>query len=243
MSFFASRNLKEILRDKLNLMFGIGFPIIVLLLLSLIQSNIPVELFEIGQLTPGITIFGLSFVSLFSGMLIARDRCESFLMRLFSSPLRAGDYILGYTLPLLPLGVGQMACCFLTAFILGLRVSVNVLLCIAVSLPAVVLFIGIGLLCGSLLTDKQVGGVCGALLTNLSAWLSGTWFSLELLGRGFKALAMALPFANAVEAGRAALSGNYGGILRPLAVVCIYAVVVMALAVLAFSKKMRAGRA
>lgn len=241
MSFFASRNLKELMRDRLNLVFGIGFPLIILLLLSLIQSNIPVELFEIGHLTPGITIFGLSFISLFSGMLIARDRCESFLMRLLSSPLGAADYILGYTLPLFPVGVAQMVCCFLTAFALGLRASANVLLCIAVSLPAVVLFIGIGLLCGSLLTDKQVGGVCGALLTNLSAWLSGTWFSLDLLGRGFRSFAMALPFANAVEAGRAALSGSYGGILRPLAVVCVYAAAVMALAVFAFSRKMRTG--
>lgn len=242
MSFFASRNLKEMLRDKLNLAFGLGFPIIVLLLLTLIQSNIPVSMFELENLTPGVAVFGLSFVSLFSGMLIARDRCESFLMRLFSSPLRASDYILGYILPLLPLSVGQIVCCFLVAFLLGLKVTVDVLLCIAVTIPAAVLFTGIGLLCGSCLNDKQVGGMCGALLTNLSAWLSGTWFSLDLLGQVFKKIAMALPFANAVEAGRAAINGDYGEIMGYLWIVIVYAVVILALAVLVFSRKMQSDK-
>jgi ABC-2 type transport system permease protein len=239
MSFFASRNLKEILRDKLNLAFGLGFPIIVLLLLTLIQSNIPIALFELSSLTPGVAVFGLSFISLFSGMLISRDRCESFLIRLFSSPLRSSDYILGYTLPLLPVAVGQIICCFIVALILGLKMTANVLLCIVVTIPAAVLFIGIGLLCGSCLNDKQVGGVCGALLTNLSAWLSGTWFDLSLLGGGVKKVAMALPFANAVEAGRAAISGNYGEIMHYLWVVIAYAVGLMLLAVVIFSRKMK----
>ncbi|MEE1356464.1 MAG: ABC transporter permease, partial [Clostridia bacterium] len=35
---FANRNTKEILRDPLNLGFGIGFPIVLLLLLSAIQA-------------------------------------------------------------------------------------------------------------------------------------------------------------------------------------------------------------
>lgn len=242
MRFFAERNFKEMLRDKLNLMFGLGFPIIILLLLTIIQSNVPVELFTIGSLTPGIAVFGLSFVSLFSGMLIARDRSESFLIRLFSSPLRSSDYILAYTLPMLPLGLGQILCCFAVALLLGLKLSVNILLCMAVLLPAVALFVGIGLLCGSCLSDKQVGGVCGALLTNLSAWLSGTWFSLDLLGKGFKGFAMCLPFANAVEAGRAALSGNYSAIMGYLWVVIIYALVILTLAAAVFGRKMRADK-
>lgn len=242
MSFFAVRNFREMLRDKLNLVFGLGFPIIVLLLLTLIQSNIPVALFELERLTPGIAVFGLSFVSLFSGMLIARDRCESFLTRLLSSPLRPSDYILGYLLPLLPLALGQIICCFAAAAALGMKPDVNVLLCIAVMLPAAVLFAAIGLLCGTLLTDRQVGGVCGALLTNLSAWLSGTWFDLALLGGAFRKVALALPFANAVEAGRAAISGSYGEIMPRLRIVLAWCALLLALAVAAFSRRMRSGR-
>ena len=91
---FASRNTKEILRDPVNLAFGIGFPLVLMLLLSAIQANIPVSLFEIDKLAPGLAVFGLSFISLFSGTLIAKDRSTSFLARLFSSPLTAIEFIL-----------------------------------------------------------------------------------------------------------------------------------------------------
>ncbi|MBR4950019.1 MAG: ABC transporter permease, partial [Clostridia bacterium] len=59
MIMFARRCSKEILRDPINLCFGLGFPLVLLLLLSVIQKNIPVSLFEINILTPGITVFGL----------------------------------------------------------------------------------------------------------------------------------------------------------------------------------------
>ncbi len=235
---FASRNRKEILRDRLNLAFGIGFPVVLLLLLSAIQSSIPVELFTIDRLTPGIAVFGLSFISLFSGMLIAKDRTSSFMMRLFTSPLKSSDFIFGYTIPLLPMAVLQIAVSFAVAFLLGLTVNINVLITIIVLIPAAFLFIAIGLLCGSLFNDKQVGGVCGALLTNLSAWLSGTWFDLDLVGGAFRKIADALPFVHAVRSGRAALSGDYSSVFPDLWWVIGYAVVIMIIAILVFTKKM-----
>lgn len=62
---FAKRCTKEILRDPINIGFGLGFPLVLLWLLSAIQANVPVQLFEIDTLTPGITVFGLSFMTLF----------------------------------------------------------------------------------------------------------------------------------------------------------------------------------
>lgn len=239
----ALRNLKEMVRDKLNIAFGLGFPIIILLLLSLIQSNIPVSLFEIDRLTPGIAVFGLSFISLFSGMLIAKDRVSSFMLRLFTSPLTAGNFILGYTIPLFPLAIAQITVCFAVALFLGLEFSVNILMSILVLLPAAVLFIAIGLLCGSIFTDKQVGGICGALLTNLSAWLSGTWFDVNLVGGAFKTIANALPFIHAVNVGRAALAGSYGAIFPELWWVIVYAAVMMGLAIAVFTHKMNSDSA
>ena len=235
---FASRNTKEILRDKLNIAFGIGFPVIVLLLLSLIQHNVPVELFAIEKLAPGIAVFGLSFIALFSGTLIAKDRTSSFILRLFTSPMKSEHFIMGYTLPLLPLAILQTIVCFVVALFLGLNISANLLLTILVTIPSAVLFIGIGLLCGSLFNDKRVGGVCGAILTNLSAWLSGTWFDVELVGGGFKTIANLLPFVHAVNAGRYALSGEYGKILPELLWVVAYALIVMTVAICVFTRKM-----
>ncbi|MFE0554984.1 ABC transporter permease [Paenibacillus sp. NPDC058910] len=235
---FATRNHKEMVRDPLNLAFGIGFPLVILLLLSALQQNIETELFVIDQLVPGVAVFGFSFISLFSGMLIAKDRSSSFLMRLYTGPLTAPDYIVGYTLPLVPMAFLQVAITFVAASFLGLQVTLNVLLSVIVLLPTAVLFIGIGLLAGSIFNDKQVSGICGALLTNLSAWLSGTWFDLNLVGGWFKEIAYVLPFAHAVDAGRAAISGDYASILPHLWWVIGYTVVIMVVAIFAFRKKM-----
>ncbi len=235
---FASRNSKEIFRDRINLAFGIGFPVVTLLLLTAIQANIPVKLFAIDHLTPGIAVFGLSFIALFSGLLISKDRTSSFMLRLFTSPLTSSNFIFGYTLPLLPMAILQISICFAVAFIFGLTFSINVLITIAVLIPAAVLFIAIGLLCGALFNDKQVGGICGALLTNLSAWLSDIWFDTSLVGGVFKSIADALPFVHAVKAGRSALAGDYSTIFPDLWWVIGYAVVIMVIAILVFTNKM-----
>lgn len=236
---FASRNSREILRDRLNVIFGLGFPLIVLLLLTLIQSNVPVELFELNKLTPGVAVFGLSFVSLFSATVISKDRSSSLMLRLYSSPLRPADYILGYTLPLLPMSIAQSLICFAVAILLGLEWSVNILLSIAVLIPAMIVFIAIGLICGTLLNDKQVGGVCGALLTNLTAWLSDIWFDVSLVGDVFEKIANALPFIHAVKAGRYAYSGEYSAIMPELWWVIGYAAVLTLIAVAVFKRKMK----
>jgi len=238
---FASRNRKEILRDPINLFFGLGFPLVLILLLSAIQANIPVELFEIAHLTPGVTVFGLSFMTLFSAVIISKDRSSSFLERLYTTPLTPLDFILGYTLPIIPIAVAQSIICYIAGVILGLPITVNILYAVLAIVPVSVLFIGLGLLFGSILSDKQVGGICGALLTNLSAWLSGVWFDLDLVGGAFKKIAYALPFVHAVDMERALLSGDFGGIFPHLWWVLGYAAVVLTLAVLLFLRQMKKG--
>lgn len=236
---FANRNAKEIIRDPLTLAFGLGFPLILLLLLSAIQANVPVSLFEIEHLAPGITVFGLSFMTLFSATLIAKDRGSSLLQRLYTTPLTPLDFILGYTLPIIPVAVAQSIICYIAAVILGLEITINILLAILFIVPISLLFVALGLLFGSILNDKQVGGICGALLTNLSAWLSGTWFDLELVGGAFKRIAYALPFVHAVELERAVLAGNFGDIFQHLWWVLGYAAVAVVLAVLLFLRQMK----
>lgn len=236
---FASRNQKEILRDPLNVSLALGFPLVVLLLLSVIGNNIPENIFPVTTLAPGIAVFGLSFFSLFSGTLIARDRSTSFMVRLMASPLTAADFIYGYIIPLIPMAIGQSVICLTVAVLLGLPFSANVLLVLAVLLPIALLFIGIGLLGGTLLNDKQVGGICGSLLTNLSAWLSGAWIDLNLMGGVVKKIAYLLPFAHAVDAGKAAIAGDYTSILPHLLWVIGYAVVILVIAIVVFRHRMK----
>ncbi len=235
----ANRNAKEILRDPLTLFFGLGFPLVLIVLLSAIQANIPVALFEIQHLTPGITVFGLSFMTLFSATIIAKDRGSSLLQRLYTTPLTPTDFILGYTLPILPIAVAQSIVCYIAAVVLGLDITVNIVYAVAGILPVSVLYIALGLLCGSVLSDKQVGGICGALLTNLSAWLSGVWFDLDLVGGTFREIAYALPFVHAVDMERALLVGDFSGIFPHLWWVLGYAVVLLIAAILLFLRQMK----
>lgn len=239
MMTFARRNFKEIVRDPLNLAFLFGFPAVLLLLLSAIQANIPVSLFEMERLAPGIAVFGLSFLTLFSATLIAKDRQSSFIHRLYTTPMTPVDFILGYTLPLLPVALGEGAFSFLLAVVLGLEVSANLFWCMVFLLPVALLYVGIGLLCGSVLNDKQVGGVCGALLTNVSAWLSGIWFDLELVGGAFYEIAHVLPFVHAVELERAVLAGEFAAAVSHLWWVLGWAAVLLAFAVFLFLRQMR----
>lgn len=236
---FSGRTAKEILRDPLNLGFGLGFPLVLLLLLSAIQANIPVSLFEIESLTPGIAVFGLSFMTLFSATLIAKDRESALLQRLYTTPLTATDFIFGYVLPVLPIGLMQSVICYLMAMILGLSITITILYAIFFILPVALLFIAVGLLCGSVFNTKQVGGICGALFTNLAAWLSGIWFDLNLVGGVFKKIANALPFVHAVELERAVLDGNWTNVFPHLLWVLGYGVAISGIAVLLFLRQMK----
>ena len=195
MRFFASRNAREILRDPISVGFGVAFPILLLLLLSFLNRHIPAEahmtLFEPEQLAPGVSVFSLSFLALFSALLLSRDRSSALILRLYASPLTGRDFILGYLLPMLPMALAQTL-------------------------------------------------VCGALLTNVSAWLSGIWFSLDLGGKVFRRIAYALPFANAVDAARAALAGDWGGMFPQLWIVLAWAFGLLTAAIVIFRRKMTA---
>lgn len=236
---FAKRNFKEIIRDPINLTFLFGFPVVLLLLLSAIQANIPVNMFEIEHLAPGIAVFGLSFMTLFSATLISKDRRSSFIHRLYTMPMKSKDFILGYMLPLLPIALIESVVTYIIAVMLGLEISVNIFISIILILPIALLYIGLGLLCGSIFNDKQVGGICGALLTNLSAWLSGIWFDLNLVGGAFKNIAYILPFVHSVEMERAAISGNYSEILPHFLWVLGYAIIILSAAIIMFLKQMK----
>lgn len=236
---FAKRCTKEILRDPINLAFGLGFPLVLLLLLSAIQANVPVSLFEIDTLTPGITVFGLSFMTLFSATLIAKDRESALLQRLYTTPLTGFDFIIGYMLPLLPIALGQTLICYLFAIPLGLTFSANVIYAVLGMIPMAVFNISLGLLCGSVFGVKQVGGICGALLTNLSAWLSGVWFDISLIGGFFERAAKLLPFLHAVELERALLIGDFTRAATHVFPIIIYSTAFAVLAAICFVRQMK----
>ena len=239
MMTFAKRCAKEILRDPINLCFGLGFPLVLLLLLSAMQANIPVSLFEIDSLAPGISVFGLSFMTLFSATLSSKDRESALLQRLYTTPLTSIDFIIGYMLPILPIAVGQSVVCYFFAIPLGLTLNINILYAIIGIVPIALFYVSLGLLCGSIFGVKQVGGICGALLTNLSAWLSGVWFDLKLVGGLFESLAEILPFFHATEMQRALICGSLELAASHALPVVIYCVLTTVAAIFCFLRQMK----
>ena len=196
-------------------------------------------MFELDHLTPGVTVFGLSFITLFSALLISKDRESALLQRLYTTPLTAADFIFGYTLPFLFMALAQSVICYIVAALLGLKLNITVLYAVLFIIPIALFYIALGLICGSVLTSKQVGGICGALLTNLSAWLSGIWFDVELVGGTFKTIANSLPFIHAVELERAVFSGNYADMFPHIWWVLGYTAIVVVGAILLFLRQMK----
>ncbi len=234
---FAKRVMKEIIRDPISLFFGLAFPLLILILLSAINSSIPVDLFNISSLAPGIAVFGLSFMALFAAQVLAKDRASSFLTRLFTTPMNAHNFILGYMLPLIIMSVIQVALCLFAALFLGLDFTVTIFAVILILIPMSLIYIGIGLICGTLFSEKAAVGICGAFLTNLSAWLSGVWFDLELVGGFFKDIANLLPFVHAVELGKAVLNSHYEDMFSHLWWVTGYTIIILVISIVVFKKE------
>ncbi len=247
MVLFAKRNIKEILRDPVNLFFSLGFPLVLLILLSIINAAIPPEaknmMFQIQNLAPGLAMFGSVFMALFAGMLLSKDRTSSFLMRLFTSPMTAADFILGYTLPMLVMTIVQAAITLLVAGAFRLDIHINILFAISMTAVTSLFFVGTGLLFGSLLNERAVGGVCGALLTNIAGWLSGVFIPIDLIGGAFKTITHMLPFYHSTEAIRISLGGNFSRMLPHLIVVIGYTIVIFTLAIITFNRKMNGEKA
>lgn len=238
---FASRNRKEILRDPLSILFGVGFPVALMIGISMLMKSVkgmPADIFGIDKFAPSMVVFGFSFLSMFLGMLMANDRGSSFLARLFSTPLKSGEYILGYSLPMFIIAIFQGAIGFITAIILGMSFDINIIGAIGLTIPVSAMFISFGLLMGTVLNNKQVSGV-GTILVNAAVWLSGTWFSLDAISGAFKQVCIVLPFSHALDIVKYALAGEYKNTLEPLAWILGYTVVLYIITIVIFKRKMK----
>ena len=237
---FSKRNLKEILRDPLSLIFGIGFPVVLMTAMHFLSKSIEgmPNTFSISAFAPGMVVFGLSFLSIFLGILISGDRETAFLSRLFASPLTAPDFLFGYSLPCVAVGLIQSAVSFAFACFIGFDAGIKLLLCVFAIAADSLLYISLGVLSGTLFTQKTMSAF-NTIIVNLSAWLSGTWFSIDMIKGGFKKVCEVLPFFHAVEAVKNTLSGDTKAVLLNLSVVLLYSAAIFLAAGLLFKRKMK----
>ncbi len=236
---FAKRNFKEMIRDPLSIIFALLLPLFLLFIFQ--QFKIPGEAYRIENFTPGIIIFGFSFLTLFTATLVSKDRDSALLSRLGVSPMRGSDYVLGYLLAVLPMALMQNILFFAAALLLGLDFSTGILLCTALSLPMSLLFIGLGILVGSCVSERASSGV-GSIAVQLVAFSSGMYFDAAMVGDFFAVVCKLLPFSGAVDILRGALGLSTDGLLRPALTVALYTVVILAVAITVFAKKMRSGK-
>ena len=233
---FAKRNFKELIRDPLSLIFEIVLPIFLLFIFQ--QFNIPAENYKLENFTPGIVLFGFSFVSLFTSTLIAKDRNSSLLIRLGTSPMKSSDFILGYIISLIPIIIVQDILFFVVACLLGLTLSINIIFTILISIVISILFIALGILIGSLVSERGTGGL-GSIIVQLVCFTSGMYFPKESIGKAFGVICEILPFESSLNIIKGVLNNQLDIIsLQNIIVFVLYTIVILALAILIFKKKM-----
>ena len=160
---FSKRCFIEILRDPASYIFSLGLPCAMLLLMTVINNGIPEEagmtLYEIENLTPGIAAFSFSFTMLFASLIVSRDKNTALTSRLCASPMRKIDFIIGYTVPFMVIAVLQCIITFAAGALIGAVEGYyfgfpKVLLCIVCSLPCALVFVSIGIIFGSVFSEK-----------------------------------------------------------------------------------------
>ena len=233
---FAKRNFKEIIRDPLSIIFAIILPLFLLFIFQ--QINIPNESYELQNFTPGIIVFGFSFITLFTAMLIAKDRTTSLLIRLAISPMKPIEYILGYMLSIIPIIIIQNLLFFILAIILGLNFSINIIWAILISLLIAILFIAIGIIIGSIFTEKASSGI-SSIIVQLVCFTSGMYFPKELLGDTFSKVCEILPFESCVTIIKGIMNNNIEIIsTKNIIVFSIYTILILVISIIIFRKKM-----
>jgi len=234
---FAKRNAKEILRDPLSWIFCLGFPVAMLVMFRVISTSSPGEadLFGLDSLAPGIAVFSFSFVMLYMAILTSKDKSTSFLIRLFSAPMTAFDFLLGYAIPGLVIALAQVIFCFAAS------ATIAVFLCgTLVLFPLSIFFIAMGIFFGTVFSEKAAPGM-SSLIISLSGMLSGAWMPLETM-KAFGTVCRFLPFYPSVRIGREAVSlwsGVYDSFMLDTATVLGYIVIACFIATLAFKSKMK----
>lgn len=244
---FCKRTIKEILRDPLSYIFCLGFPIVMLVIMSIVNNSIPKEagmkIFELGYLAPGMAYFGLSFVMLFTCLQVSKDRSTSLLMRLHASPMKSIDFITGYTLPVIIISLIQMTATYVSAFILaaisGKSLDLaGVLLSILTLLPSALCFISFGLIFGTLVSEKAAPGLCSIIIT-VSGMIGNIWMDVDQLGGTIQKLSKALPFYHGVKCARLSVAADYSSLAKPLITTIIWALLLYILATMIMNAKLK----
>ncbi len=259
---FTKRNLKEMKRDPLIYIFCAGFPIVMVLLFQVIlhysQGSGKTTMFEVKSLIPGIMVFSFSMLMLMSSLLISKDKSTAFLKRLYTSPMKNKDYIIGYFIPFFIIGLIQSVICIILGYIFGATSNTGFIpfyksiLLILAMIPIMSINIFVGMIFGAILNDKSAPGI-SSIFISLSGIIGGAWMPLETMGN-FEVIAECLPFYPSVYLGRCVTHASHALVdelgnttyysfsdrgLLFLFITFIYLVIVVVITIIFFNKRLK----
>lgn len=197
----ANRNIKEMLRDPLSLVFCIGFPLIMLLIMQLVFTNIDIEIpanFAIKSYANGICVFGYTFTSMFLAMQITSDKNTAFIRRIEISPINKFTYYFSFFLSALPMILIQTVLFFFVALIFKFPFDGNFPLSIIYLFPSAVFYIVIGILLGCICKNEKQPGPIASVLVSVTGILGGVFMPINLFKGGFYTFVNLLPFSHSV---------------------------------------------
>ena len=246
---FARRTYKEFLRDPVSLVFGMAFPVVLMIVLQIICKNIAsdgadiIECYRIDRLMIGVAIYSFSFTSFYAGIRVSKDKSDTFIQRFYPTRMELEDYILGYIAPLLLITFIQSVMCVVTGFMLDailnlniLHFDINYILLLLLMLPCELIFICIGVMLGvSFKASESIYIFIGIIVITI---LTGNiFFNVISFGSGFEIFCKILPFYPTVLA----LDGVINGITEAFPYYFItlgYLVVLLFLSIVIFKIKM-----
>ena len=207
----AKRNLKEIVREPLSLVFCVLFPSVMLTGMSLLFSAMEYvpEIFLIENYSVGICVFGFTFTMLFIALSITSDKGGEFINRIKTSPAKFSEYIGSYYISSLPIMFAQTVLFMAISAIFGLKGLKEIALCALYLLPSAVFYVSLGTLIGSIAkNEKQAGPFCSVFIS-ATCLLGGVFMPTENMGV-FTTITKVLPFSHSVNIASGVFYGDYG---------------------------------
>jgi ABC-2 type transport system permease protein len=188
-------------------------------------------------------------------LLVSKDKTTAFTIRLYTSPMKMVDFVLGYAIPAIVIGIAQLIVCVLCGYIFSLICGQNffsfgkVLLLMLSSLPNLIMCVFLGVTIGSTFNDKSSSAI-NSVFISVSGILGGAWIPLDTMG-GFESVCKFLPFYPSVYIGRVITGAQHtmGGVYEfdvtaiiSLVMIIVYLIAAVVSAFLLFSVKAKSDK-
>jgi ABC-2 type transport system permease protein len=231
----AKRNFKEVWRDRTQMAFLLGMPLAFMLVFGFALGE-----GAINHIGPGGIVFALLILMPASATIMARDKEKGMMARLLTTPTKPWDFILGYSLPFIPILIVQIAILIGLGYLLGLRIEGNFALALLIFFLMGVSGIGLGMILGSFIKQEGHASIAWVLIIPM-ALISGAWGDFGGMPAFMDAIGKAFPSTYAIDSAIPVILGTAGfsDVTTELIALVGFAVGLFAVGALLFRVRMR----